>query len=194
MDFDDMKVIWDTQQAHPLYAIDEAALHRRIRRKARRFSRFLGFFETFMTAVALGLVAYYLWAPLVHQTDFDRLVSAVLMGGAALYFVRESRRRRRQATAFEATLLGDLERALWEVEHHIARSRRLRWTLLVPFTLAPLIDFVFPLGNPVPVWFAVAFVALMALSAWGIEYEIRCWYEPRRRHLAALRDLLVTPA
>ncbi|WP_456428241.1 hypothetical protein [Rhodocaloribacter sp.] len=193
MDFEEMKVIWDTQEERPMYALNEAALHENIRKSAGHFKRLVVFFETVLMGVAVGLSVFYVIDPLLHGQNYDRLVSAAILAGAAVYFFFGIRRRWQHETEFDLSLLGDLNKALWQIEHHIARSRAIRWSFIVPFSLAAVIDFAFPLHDHKPVWLILLFLLLMAVSAWGVEYEIRCFYLPKKRKLESLRDLLVSP-
>ena len=39
MEFEDMKVIWDSQSDEPLYAVDEDGLQAMLRKKAQEFKR-----------------------------------------------------------------------------------------------------------------------------------------------------------
>lgn len=190
MDFDDMKMIWDTQNDAPLYAIDEAALHANVRRKARGFKRIVLSFEFLMTGTALFLVVLFLRDPILHGASYDQVLSAALILGAAAYFFVGIWRRKRGETAFPATLLGDLDRALWQVEYHMARSRAIRWSFIVPMCLALTIDALIPFEGQVLFTLLLPFYIFMGAAAWGVEYEIRCWYLPKHRKLTALRELL----
>ncbi len=190
MDFEDMKIIWDTQNDAPLYAIDEAALHASVRRKARGMKRIVVFFEWVMMGTALFLAVVFLKDPLLYGEDFDRLGSAAILVGAAAYFVVTVWRRWRHEATFDRSLRGDLDRALWQVENHIARSRAVRWSFIVPLCLALTLDLLIPFRGNLILTMLVPFYIFMGAALWLTEYEIRCWYQPRLRKLTALRELL----
>lgn len=190
MEFEEMKKIWDTQNDKPLYAVDEGALRRSVQRNARHFTRFIVFFEATVMAVMVGLGAFYIVVAR-SQAQYERLVSgAILLAVAAVHLV-ETKRRRRGEAQFEPSLVGDIDKSLWQVRNHVSRARGLRWSLIAPMCLAVIIDWVFPLGNFRWSWLLPLFLLLMALSAWGIEYEIRCWFLPKERKLEAVRKVLV---
>jgi hypothetical protein len=191
MDFEEMKMIWDTQNAEPLYAVNERALRHSVRGKTRRLKRIIVFFETSVLVTTVGLSAMYLISPLLRGQQYERFVSAaILLGAAAYFFVGISSRRRREA-GFEPSLLGEIDKGLWQVRHHVSRARGVRWSLLTPLTLAVVLDWVLPIGDVHLEWPFLLFLLLMALSAWGIEYEIRYCYLPKERKLVALRRMLV---
>ena len=190
MDFEEMKVIWDTQNEEPLYAFDEAALHQSVRKKARGFKRLVVFFEAVMMVVALGGSVLYVIEPLRDGQDYHRFVSAAIFLAAATHFFIGIRRRWQRETGFDQSLLRDLNKALWQVDYHISRSRAIRWWFIFPCVLGISIDFVFRLDFRL-VWIWLLFLLLMAVATWGIEKEIRCLYLPKKRRLEALRDKLV---
>lgn len=191
MDFEEMKMIWDTQNAEPLYAVNERALRHSVRGKTRRLKRIILFFEAAVMVTTVGLSVLYFTSPLLRGQQYERFVSAaILLGAAAYFFVGISRRRRREAE-FESSLLGEIDKGLWQVRHHVSRARGVRWSLLMPLCLAVVIDWVLPVGDARLGWPFLLFLLLMALSAWGIEYEIRYCYLPKERKLGALRKMLV---
>ncbi|WP_457652897.1 hypothetical protein [Rhodocaloribacter sp.] len=146
-----------------------------------------------MVAVPLGLSVFYITQVLIDGQNYDRLVSAAILLATAAFFFAGIRHRWQRERTFEPTLLGDLNKALWEIEYQTARARRLRWTYILPFCLAVLIDFAFPLHEPKAVVPFLLFLALMMAASWAIEYEIRCWYAPKQRKLTALQEILTTP-
>jgi hypothetical protein len=190
MDFEEMKMIWDAQKAEPLYAINEAALHQSVRRKARRFKGLIVFFESAVIAGAAGPGAFYAAAALLRG-QHARLVPAAILLGAAAFFALGIKRRRQREAEFESSLLGDIDKALWQVRHHMSRARGLRWTVIAPMCAAVAVDWLFLPGGQVLRWPFVLFVLIMALAARGIEYEIRCLYLPKERQLEALHKMLV---
>ena len=54
MEFDELKRIWDSQNEEPLYALNEAALHRIIQRKNEEWNRCLAC--CFRAEITIGLI------------------------------------------------------------------------------------------------------------------------------------------
>lgn len=189
MDFEEMKVIWDTQNEETLYAINQEALHASIRRKASGFKRLVLFFEIATMLVTLSMSLVYIVEVLVKRSEYHQLLSAAILLAAATRFFVGIRRRRQREAEFEPSLLGDLNKALWQVDYHIARARAFRWGFIFPFVLAVSIDVAFNL-NTWFIWFWLVFLAWMAIATWGIEKEIRFFYLPKKRKLESLREML----
>ena len=74
MEFEDMKLIWDSQNNEPLYAINQEALYRKIQSKGRSITRTLDIVDVMMIGVNL-LVGIIL------------IVDSLLENGAAYEFV-----------------------------------------------------------------------------------------------------------
>ena len=190
MDFKDMKVIWDTQNNQALYAVDEAALHASIRRRSRKFKRLVNFSEVAMMVAWVGLAVIYLVDPLARGEEYHQLVSAGILAALALRLTVEIVRRRSTEAGFDRSIRGDLDRAVWQIDNHIRWARSLgRWYLL-PMVMAISIDFVFDLSSRM-IWLWAAAVVLMALAAWGVEWEIRALYLPKKDRLEELRSKLI---
>ena len=190
MDFEEMKVIWDSQNDEPLYAINQAALRESINRKARGFKKLVLFFEFVMLASSFGGGIAFLIAPLAYGYNYHQIASGVIFLMVSIYFFTSIRKRLAQEASFEASLLGDLDKSLWQVKNHIARSRALKLGFILPCCIAIIIDFAFEM-SPSRIIFLVAFLVVLGLATWGIEKEIKCLYAPKERKLESLRELLL---
>ena len=58
MEFEEMKKIWDTQNNEPMYAINEAALHQRIRAKRNRAKWNADFTEVGLVVIAIAVSGF----------------------------------------------------------------------------------------------------------------------------------------
>ena len=59
MEFDEMKVIWDSQNNEKLYAINESTLFEQIKRKGRSVARMLNFFDVMMFGVNFAVTVHH---------------------------------------------------------------------------------------------------------------------------------------
>lgn len=189
MNFEEMKVIWDSQNEEPMYAINQTALRASIKRKTRGFKRLVLFFEFVMILASFGGGAVFLLKPLIEGTNYHQIISALIFFGASMIFFKSIIRRGKTEGAFEQTLLGDLEKALWQVKHHISRSRSLRLGFILPCCIAVLIDFGFEFHVD-RIWMVVLFLVLLGAATLGIEKEIRHCYMPRLQKLETLKETL----
>ena len=218
MEFSELKMIWDSQNQEPLYAMNESALQGIVRRKNEEWNRCLSC--CFTTEITIGLVCGALmllgagmaifgdtaWLATlpgikVAPSRWDML--ALLAAGGlwfyySAYMFLARKRQQQRVELFDSTLRGDLDRALAETDFRIAHARSIVWWGLVPVWVA------------VSLWLAV-FYRLLAMPAWsyvcigatmlgsfvvvvsGKQKSITSRFEPRRRELESLRTKLADP-
>lgn len=190
MNFEQMKVIWDAQDQKPLYAVDETALHASIRRGSRKFRNVIVCSHVSIVGTWVALAALYLVTPLMAGEDLYRLVpAAVLLALAAGQVVALARRRRGEAD-FDESIRGDLDRAIWRIDHDIGWARSLRRRYVPLFLVAISIDLVLRLTPGIAVIWAGT-VALVAGASWALDWEIRSVYLPKKRRYETIRAKLV---
>jgi membrane protein implicated in regulation of membrane protease activity len=190
MNFEQMKVIWDSQDQRPLYAVDEAALHASVRRGSRGFRHLIELSHVSIVATWAALAALYLVAPLTEGEHLHQLgVAAILLALAAGQAISMIRRRRADAR-FDESLRGDLDRAVWRIEHDIAWARSLRRAYVPLFLVAISIDLALRLTPGLAVVWAGT-IALVAGVSWALDWEIRSIYLPRKRRYETIRAKLI---
>jgi hypothetical protein len=218
MEFTELKMIWDTQNQEPLYAMNEAALHGIIQRKNEEWNRCLSC--CFTTEITIGLICGALmlvaaglaifgdpvwlaalpWIK-VAPSPWDVLALLAASGiwfyySASMFLARK--RQQQRVEVFDSTLRGDLDRALAETDFRIAHAKGIVWWGLVPVWVATSL------------WLAV-FYRLLAMPAWsyvfigatmlgsfvvvvsGKQKSITNRFEPRKRELESLRAKLADP-
>jgi hypothetical protein len=214
MDFEEMKVIWDSQNNEPLYAVDEKALHAQIQRRCRQFNRKILWRDI---REVFGGIVVALWIALEGGLLFIRgqglallpkygdmpLANGLLLAAAVGYLIPAMSMlvgRRRQATResrFDASLCGELNRAISQVSYQIRLLRSVLWWGLVPAFVATAfslyavsllrsdtrLEVLLIIGLVVPTAFGFVF--------WLNRATIRNNLWPRLRNLESLRDKLV---
>jgi hypothetical protein len=218
MEFSELKMIWDSQNQEPLYAMNEAALQGIVQRKNQEWNRRLSC--CFAAEITIGLIcgglmlagagmaifadtawlAALSWIK-VAPSRWDGL--ALLAAGGiwfyySAYMFLARKRQQQRVEVFDSTLRGDLDRALAETDFRIAHARSIVWWGLVPVWVATSL------------WLAV-FYHLWAMPAWsyvfigatmlgsfvvvvsGKQKSITNRFEPRRRELESLRAKLADP-
>ena len=143
MDFEEMKKIWDTQNNQPLYAIDEEALHNRVKAKKNSTKRTTN--KTELILIAANVFAGGLVIISRFIKDNATLVSTfmgvmMLITAAYLIFLRARRIKRDQQV--DNSVLGDLDNALENINYRVSLSRSMIWyAILVSFlTLYSVFD------------------------------------------------------
>lgn len=218
MEFNELKMIWDSQNEEPLYVMNEAALHRVVQRRNEEWTRRLAC--AFATEIMLGAVCGSLmlicagvlafadpawlgtrpWMKLAaSRWDIFALIAA---GGIwlyySLYMLAARKRQERRVERFDSSLRGDLDRAVGQIDFQIALAKDIVWWGLVPIWIASTlwVATLFHLGNASgSTWVLMgstvvaAFVAAVACKQRSITNQ----FEPRRRELESLRAKLIEP-
>ncbi|MEM7334220.1 MAG: hypothetical protein AAF490_19195 [Chloroflexota bacterium] len=188
MEFKDMQVIWDNQNNEKLYAINEEALHEQIKQKGRTMAQILNKFEFIMIGVNLFVTVWLFYDGI---TDGDPWVDYILPVAYLFYtVVMIWRRTQRKAEEihFAPTMIGDLEKAIWQANYLIKQSKDMIGWYLVPLMLLVTIFTFFNRGF----WFAVGFMVLVVPATYfASKWEINKFYAPKLRDLEALKETLL---
>lgn len=190
MNFEQMKVIWDIQDQRPMYAVDEAVLHASIRRGSRKFRNLIVFSHVSIAATWIGLAALYLTGPLMDGEHLHRLVPAAILLALTVGQMIALARRRRGEADFDDSIRGDLDRAVWRIDHDIDWARSLRRGYVPLFLVAISIDFAFRL-TPAMAAIWAGTVALVVAASWALDREIRTLYLPKKNRYETIREKLV---
>jgi hypothetical protein len=205
MNFEQMRVIWNSQNDEPLYAIDQAALHASVRRKSRALRRRVFWRDVREISIGLLAAAGFLvfggMLALGREDGWRRLLGAdvevsrsdavtmLLVSGLWLFFaayqlvsrMRQEQRERR----FEPSLRGDLDRTISQAEYRIRMATSIVWWGLLPVWLATLL-FVNVLFNLVPTPPAVLILAAIVIPV-GFALDILVKRRPIRTELVPLK-------
>ena len=190
MEFEEMQVIWNSQNNEKLFAINEAALHKQIRRKSGSVNHLLTFFEGMMVLgnlVAGGLLMVD--AIMGDGSTFQFVIAAVYLSYAVFAVIRRLWRRRVEVR-FEETIVGELDKALWQIDYHIRQARSIAWWYLLPLALVVSVNF-FLTGKLI--WALGVLLVLVPVGYFGTRWEINKWYIPKQRELEAMRKTLLAP-
>ena len=190
MEFEDMQVIWNNQNNERLYVINEAALYEQIKRKGKSVNRLLELSEIVMIAVNL-IVGIFLLIDTFNDNDptYEYLLPAMYIAYFIGALIFRSTRRKEQVR-FEETMLGELEKAIWQADYLIKQGRALIKWYLFPLMLAVC---GITLYNGKPFWALAAFILMASASYLSHYWEIERCYVPKKRELEGLREKLVAP-
>jgi len=217
MNFEELKVVWDSQNREPLYAISQTALHEIVRRRrdeehqttaVRHAVESIGnAVAGLATLVAAGWVAWGdpAWLATVSRVPaplpYWTVAGLFLAGGTWLYcagYMWSARQRQmRREENLGLSIGGDLERAIAHVGFQMRMAREIVWRGLIPaWSAAGLFVLVIFHLRQTPAWgYGVISLAMggtfVAIYRWQ-HYAIRKLYEPRRRDLESLRAKLIS--
>jgi hypothetical protein len=206
MDFDEMRVIWNSQNDEPLYAIDQAALHASVRRKSRAFVRRVLWRD--IREIGIGLLAgtgFLVFGGMLafgHEDRWRRLIGAdvevsrsdvatlLVVSGlwlfCAAYQLMSRRRQERSERRFESSLCGDLDRTISQTDYQIRMATSVVWWGLLPVWLATVL-FVYVLFNLASTPPAVLILAAVVVPV-GFALDILLKRRPLRTELMPLKQ------
>lgn len=218
MEFEDLKVIWDSQNQEPLYAVKAAALHDIVRHRNQDFHRRAAWihFREIVIGLAFGLLMLakaaffalgdpsrlpafsWIQIPITPWHLAALLAASIIWFYYAAFMLHARRRQSRREENFAHSLQGDLDRALDHVGFQIRIARGIVWWGLIPALIATVlwIMVVFHLKD-VPPWayamMAGVMAAIFTLSVACQHRTIRKQFEPRRQELLSLRAKITQP-
>lgn len=188
MEFEEMKVIW--QNDEPMYAIDRNKLHARVRHHGTGAARWVNVAEAVFVLMFFTMAVLVAVEPLLEGHDWHQLFDATVYLIVVGYLVSGVIQRRRQERGFESSLRGDLDKAIYQVNHHISRWESLCWWCLLPLGLTTVVSFALLYGAK-PAWLWAASLFGLSFTWYASRKELSCKLRPKKRDLEALRKLLV---
>ncbi len=209
MNFDQLKVIWDTETQESHYAIDQQALHGLLREKSEKLQRFI-YWQVFQTYASSSFVILVIVAilgaifggflrELPSRWDVGALFVAAtgwVYFAGSVYFSRQRQRRRQREAGYTASMRDELERDIEQVNFEIETRRHLWLGFLPPYVGAFLFTGVVFRLSGTPEWGLIPFGCFMAV-AYVFETRsqqkiVRDDLEERKRELLSLRETLLS--
>lgn len=190
MDFEDIQVIWNSQQEETLYAINEAALYKQIKRKGQSVNRLLNLFELMMIT-ANFIVGIVLVIDVVRDSGemYDYILPAMYLAysvGAVVFWLM----RRKEEMRFDETILGTLDKAIWQINYLIKQAHTMIQWYAFPLMLMVALTMFY---NAKPFWGLGFIFVVLPATYFGGRWEINKCYVPKKRALEALREKLIAP-
>lgn len=189
MNFDELKVIWDSQNKEPLYAIDRKAMHSRVKSEGKAVQFCLNMFEIMSLIILFGLGLAVGLEPVLEGHDYHQFIDTAVYFAAGAYLAKELRRRKRAEKKFDDSLLGDLDRAIFQVGVQIQRFKVFPWIVLGPMVALTLLKL--PLYyDTKPLWLWPLTLGSIVFTIVSLRHELKHKQEPRKQSLLTLRAKL----
>ena len=189
MDFEELKVIWNSQENEKMYAINEAALHHYIRKNLKSVTNTLKFFENVITVVNLLVGVWLLIESLDNNFPSTQLFLAVFYFGFGVYSLIRVFKRREAEKPFEKTVVGEVNRAIWRIDYLMAEGRRVINWYLVPLVLILGVMAIFDAR----LWLTASLMLVTTVATYyGYRWEFNKIHLPRKKNLNALREKLLS--
>lgn len=205
MNFDEMQVVWDSQNRQQVYAVDEFGLYAIVRRKheALRSCIFWRDIREIGVGVAgcIGLL-FFSWSlgswdenrwrsllgsnlEMTRQCAMLMLIASAFFLYYALYHWVARWRGQRREKNYKHSLRGDIERTLAQIAYEIHLARGAVWWALIPLLVGTLL-FLYVVGTvvsaPPALWLLPAIVMPVCLIL-----DVRCRQRPIRERLLPLK-------
>jgi len=186
MEFEEMKKIWDEQNQQPLYAINEKALHNRIRSKKQSSKHISNFSEIFLIIANIAAAAIILITSFIKNSGniYIYVLAGLMVVTAAFVFAGRIKRQKRGNT-FDESMLGNLEHAISNATFQVRLSQIMRWYVLPVGALTVLAIW----QNQTQIWILVLMLLFFGFTwiAGRWEHQI---YVKKKRELETLRTKL----
>lgn len=188
MKFEEMQDIWNSQNGEKQLLINESLLHARIKRKSRSVNRLLEMFEWVMIGVNL-IIGIVLIMDTVQEnkSSYQFVISALYIIYAVYAFVRHMTRRKKEEVRFEHTILGELDKAIWQIDYLIRQGQAMTLWYVLPLVLVVSISLIHSTKS---VWVWAFLLLLIPASYFSTRWEANKWYLPKKRVLESLREQL----
>lgn len=209
MEFEDMKIVWDSQNEEPLYAVNEDGLQAMLRKKAQAFKR-LVFWQEAQTygssifvviVISIALIGYFTgMLDKLKGVDMQVWDAAALFVGVGCWMqfglnVYIGRRKQKESESrFSETLRDEIDRDLERVDFEIATRKNLVRGFVPPYAGSFLFNWVIFRASGVE-WVTIPLVGVM-VCAFLFELNsqrrlVRNKLIPRKEELESLREKLV---
>jgi len=191
MEFKDMQVIWNSEKQETLFAIDETALHAMIKRKGKSITRWMERLEWLFIAVNFLVALFLLYYMIRNDYEAYRYAMPLMCFGYSIFMVVRKRGRNRQQSQmrFEETMLGEVDKAIWQLDYLLKLSYSMAVWYLIPIVV---VSCIFMFFNPPPLWVVAMLLVVVPLSFFASHWELNRFYLPMKRELESLRETITS--
>jgi hypothetical protein len=187
MEFEELQSIWGDQNDGNLFTINKEALYAQIREQGESVNHKLKVNERLMFVGNL-LIGIVLLVDAVrgNGATYDYILPAMyIFFSIGTLILRQ--RRQNEEVQFDQTKMGELHKALWQIDYLIKRSRSMMIWYLFPLMLVLTITLWL---NSQLLWALGTLLVVAPLTYFGGQWEINKWYMPQKIELEALRKEL----
>ena len=179
-----MKKIWDTQNKEPMYAINEAALHRRILAKSKHARR-----KSNITEIGLVIITTItsILLLLIGEGTIYTYISAAAMFLIGGYVIMGRIQRKKRTSQYDRSILGDLDEAIANVNYETTRAKTFLWWFILPVALPALLNLT---QSDAPAWKWLLIPGSFILAYAVVQFGLNRIHLPKKRELENLRKKL----
>jgi hypothetical protein len=188
MNFEELQVIWNSQEHEKMYVINEAALHTYIKQKGQSINRLLSLFEVALIGANLFAGIWLIIGSLDDSNPSIKLILSVFYLVFAAYGAIRPILRRKEEKPFEHTLLGELDKAIWRIDYLRQQGRNVIFWYVLPLT------FIIGVMSFFNARLLLAFGLLLLVtpaSYFAHRWEFNNFHLPKKHNLEVLRNKLI---
>ncbi|MEQ6166532.1 hypothetical protein AAOE16_05005 [Ekhidna sp. MALMAid0563] len=188
MEFEEMQKIWNEQKGETMYAINESALHKSIRRKKAAAGKRINLVEI-MLMIINSTVSIILFtdAILDKEGPWD-YVGATIMALTVVFLIYFRNKRKAKENTFDRSMMGELDHAIANSDSMVQIATIMIYYYLIPvgiYTLSKMLYF----GADFEKWLLI--IGMFALAFFLVRWEREAMHIPRKRNLIALKKRLI---
>lgn len=187
MDFEELQVIWNSQNDEKMYVINESAIHAYIKRKGQSIKNILNFFEFVLIGVNLFVGIWLTVESLDNNNPSPQSILAVFYLAFAVYGLIRRFFRRNEEKPFDQTILGELDKAIWRIDYLMRQGRTVMGWYLLP--LALILGVMSFFDTRLFSTFGMMLAVIVA-TYFGYRWEYKKIYLPKKHNLESLREKL----
>ena len=187
MEFDEIKKIWDNQNNEPMYAINEAALHKRIHSYNKRTGWLAHINELGLILISVAVGLFLLIDAVDAKVNLYSYIGAILFFLIGSFVLWSRIQRKKTAISYGKSMLDELDHAISNARYLVNFSKTFVWWFILPAALFVIPNMVIQ-GAPWYKWLLI--LASFVLSWLVVRFELNKMHLPRKKKLEALREKL----
>lgn len=191
MNYENLKVIWDTQSDQPLFTVEREAVLASVQGKCASIEKGVRLTERILIPCAL-----FAGIPLVLQLFIDSEPSWISFGVGLLFVVKAIftwillKKRQQRERSYGEAIVPSIEKAMLQNKHLAIMLKRWLIFFHLPAAVLALIGLIyFPTDDSSWMW--ILFVAVVAYSLYDTPRYLRNTYTKEQKNLEAIRSRLL---
>lgn len=190
MNFEDVRVIWDSQKSTPAFSIDHERVLTIVDKQSKEIHRDLKMLEVTAIAVLFGLGVATLIDTFFNGEEYFQLFSVAFEFTAAAFLWWRRRIRHSDAAAEPKNLIQQIESAIGQVRITMQRGRDMAivFSLFVVYGVVIRVLIYGWQGSEIK---ALAAIVCVVMLAFGMQLASTRTHQPRLKSLNSLRQKLI---
>jgi membrane protein insertase Oxa1/YidC/SpoIIIJ len=188
MDFEELQVIWNSQNHEKMYTINEDVLDNYIKNKGKSIGKMLSLSEFILIAVNLVVGIWLTIESLDNNNPSTQSILAVFYLAFVVFSFTRRLIRRNEEKPFDQTIAGELDKAIWRVDYLMRQGKNAIIWYLIP--LAAILGVMSFLDTKRLLWAFGFIVVTIVVSYFEYQRENKKIHLPNKRNLEALREKL----